>query len=62
MATTPSKQDEEAPRAEDEVPATPDEAGPHDVPDDEVIEHTLPKRQDDGRARQAGTSSSRGTS
>ena len=47
MATAPSKQDE-APRGEDEVPATPDEAGPHDVPDDEVIEHTLPKKREDG--------------
>src|SRR5437868_10952119 len=41
IATTPNKQDE-APRAADEVPPTPDEAGPHDVPDDEVIDKTLP--------------------
>jgi hypothetical protein len=51
MATQPS-QKEDAPRGEDQVPPTPDEAGPHDVPDDEVIEHTLPKRGDDSsRAR-----------
>jgi hypothetical protein len=51
MATVPNPQDD-APRGEDQVPPTPDEAGPHDVPDDEVIEHTLPKRGDDtGRPR-----------
>jgi hypothetical protein len=27
---------------DDHVPPTPDEDGPHDVPDDEVIEETLP--------------------
>ena len=31
---------DEAP--EDHVPPTPDEDGPHDVPDDQVIEKTLP--------------------
>jgi hypothetical protein len=45
MATQPSRPNE-APRSEDagreEIPPTPDEATPHDVPDDEVIEHTLP--------------------
>jgi hypothetical protein len=45
MATAPGNQDE-APRSEDDVPPTPDEAGPHDVPDDQVIEHTLPKRRE----------------
>ena len=29
---------------EDHLRATPDEAGPHDVPDDEVIEKTLPSK------------------
>jgi hypothetical protein len=29
--------------AENGFKPTPDEAGPHDVPDDEVIEGTLPK-------------------
>jgi hypothetical protein len=46
MATTPSKQDD-APRAEDDIPKTPDEPGPHDVPDDEVIDKTLPTKRDD---------------
>ena len=32
------------PRADDEVPPIPDEDGPHDVPDDKVIEKTLPER------------------
>jgi hypothetical protein len=45
MATQPSSP-KEAPRSEqpgrEEMPATPDEAGPHDVPDDEVIDRTLP--------------------
>lgn len=44
MATIPGTQ-HEAPRAEDDMPPTPDEAGPHDVPDDEVIDKTLPARQ-----------------
>jgi len=26
----------------DQIPPTPDEDGPHDVPDDKVIEKTLP--------------------
>lgn len=46
MATQPTPQDE-SPRGEDQAPATPDEAGPHDVPDEQVIEHTLPKKRDD---------------
>jgi hypothetical protein len=29
---------------DDQVPPTPDEDGPHDVPDDKVIEKTLPTR------------------
>ena len=51
MATVPSSQNE-APRSEDagrgDVPPAPDEPGPHDVPDDEVIEHTLPARSTQG--------------
>jgi hypothetical protein len=27
---------------DDQVPSTPDEDGPHDVPDEQVIEKTLP--------------------
>lgn len=29
---------------EDRVPPTPDERGPHDVPDDKVIEKTVPTK------------------
>ena len=47
MATAP-KGPNETPRSEetgrDDVAPVPDEAGPHDVPDEEVIEHTLPAR------------------
>ena len=46
MATTPRPQDD-APRSEDPSridTATPDGPGPHDVPDEQVIEQTLPKR------------------
>lgn len=32
------------PVAEDRVRPIPDEDGPHDVPDDKVIEKTLPER------------------
>lgn len=32
------------PAAEDQAPPIPDEDGPHDVPDDMVIEKTLPER------------------
>ncbi|WP_141512250.1 hypothetical protein [Ramlibacter sp. WS9] len=50
MATTHSQQqdsqqqDEEAggDQVEGQPPPTPDEDGPHDVPDDQVIEKTLP--------------------
>ena len=45
MATAPRSPDD-APRADEksrsDVPPAPDEAGPHDVPDEEVIEQTLP--------------------
>ncbi|HEY8049824.1 MAG TPA: hypothetical protein VIE63_11670 [Ramlibacter sp.] len=45
MATAPSRPDD-APRsdegARDPQTSTPDEAGPNDVPDEQVIEHTLP--------------------
>jgi hypothetical protein len=34
--------DDEQSSVEDQLARTPDEAGPHDVPDDEVIEKTLP--------------------
>ena len=51
MATAPSNPNETARAddegARDEVPAVPDEPGPHDVPDEEVIEHTLPARSTD---------------
>lgn len=30
-------------RLDQEVPRTPDEDGPHDVPDETVIEKTMPK-------------------
>jgi hypothetical protein len=46
MATAPSKQDD-APRTEDDIPAAADEPGPHDVPDEEVIDKTLPSKRDD---------------
>ena len=42
MATAPNKPDD-SPRADD-IPPTPDEPGPHDVPDEDVISHTLPKK------------------
>lgn len=51
MATAPKSPDD-APRADEksrsDVPPAPDEAGPHDVPDDEVIEQTLPSGPRDG--------------
>jgi hypothetical protein len=39
--------------AEDQFPPSPDEDGPHDVPDDQVIEKTLPStpRPDSERSR-----------
>jgi len=42
---TPPSQQQESPRSDDLVPPVPDEAGPHDVPDDEVIEQTLPQKR-----------------
>jgi hypothetical protein len=36
-----------------ELPPTPDEGGPHDVPDDEVIEQTLPTASGTGRGGSA---------
>jgi hypothetical protein len=36
-----------------EMPHTPDEGGPHDVPDDEVIEQTLPTASNAGRGGSA---------
>ena len=39
----PSRDDiKDLPRADGQPPVTPDQDGPHDVPDDEVIEKTLP--------------------
>ena len=37
------------PVAEDQAPPIPDEDGPHDVPDDKVIEKTLPERPRDSK-------------
>lgn len=52
MATTP-KRDDDVPRSDDsarsDIPPAPDEDGPHDVPDDEVIEQTLPARKPDSQ-------------
>jgi hypothetical protein len=45
MAATQDPQSDapkEEPRDGQMPPPVPDEAGPHDVPDDEVIEQTLP--------------------
>jgi hypothetical protein len=47
----PPRETRAAPGAEEpinEMPHTPDEAGPHDVPDDEVIEQTLPAASSTG--------------
>lgn len=52
MPTTQKPQSEimdEPPVAEDQMPPTPDEDGPHDVPDDKVIEKTLPERPRGGK-------------
>ncbi|HYF19532.1 MAG TPA: hypothetical protein VEA40_16830 [Ramlibacter sp.] len=35
---------DQQPAQEQQQPAVPDTPGPHDVPDDEVIEKTLPAR------------------
>ncbi len=43
MQTSPLEQQQQAP-AETGQPPVPDGPGPHDVPDDEVIEKTLPSR------------------
>jgi hypothetical protein len=46
----PSGSADDADEGEDLVPPIPDEDGPHDVPDDKVIEKTLPTKPiaDDG--------------
>lgn len=48
--TTPKPQTDatDEPQADGQVPPIPDEDGPHDVPDDKVIEKTLPERPRDG--------------
>ena len=47
MASTPPHQEDD-PKADEivegQAPPSPDEDGPHDVPDDKVIEKTLPTR------------------
>ena len=40
---------------EDQITPTPDEDGPHDVPDDEVIEKTLPSPPVSDRDGGSGT-------
>ena len=42
LSANATESDDES--VEDHLRATPDEAGPHDVPDDEVIERTLPSK------------------
>jgi hypothetical protein len=54
MGATPNRPeaadaDESDDRLDEQPPATPDEDGPHDVPDDAVIEKTLPKPARPGR-------------
>jgi len=52
-AGKPSGSADDAEEGEDLVPPTPDEDGPHDVPDEKVIEKTLPTKpmpDDGGRA------------
>lgn len=44
----PQRDPTDEPRAEDQPPPVPDEDGPHDVPDDKVIEKTLPDRKRGG--------------
>jgi hypothetical protein len=54
--TKPEARDANTTRSVEEVmTATPDEAGPHDVPDEEVIEKTLPAgtAPDPGRKERA---------
>lgn len=51
----PAGSDDESDESLFDVPPTPDEDGPHDVPDDKVIEKTLPTRpgaDEAGRDRQ----------
>lgn len=48
----PQSDTTEEPVADDQMRPTPDEDGPHDVPDDKVIEKTLPERPRDGSRRQ----------
>jgi hypothetical protein len=45
----PQSEPMDEPVAEDLVPPIPDEDGPHDVPDDKVIEKTLPERPQGGK-------------
>ena len=40
----PAREGNARPAAEDIIPPVPDEDGPHDVPDEEVIENTLPTK------------------
>ena len=52
MAATQNPQETDSPEADagridGEFPPMPDEDGPHDVPDDEVIEKTLPASEPD---------------
>jgi hypothetical protein len=50
-ATTPAGPgDDDDPQAAQDRPV-PDEDGPHDVPNDTVIEKTLPSGRDDGSLR-----------
>jgi hypothetical protein len=45
MPTTPNRPQDDASQTQDvdrDAAPVADEPGPHDVPDDEVIEHTLP--------------------
>lgn len=45
MAPTPNRPEaaESEDRLDEQPPPTPDEDGPHDVPDDTVIEKTMPQ-------------------
>jgi len=44
----PQSESMDEPVADDQVPPIPDEDGPHDVPDEKVIEKTLPERPREG--------------
>jgi hypothetical protein len=64
MASTPrDKGASDAEEPVNEFPPTPDEGGPHDVPDDEVIEQTLPaastKQEEKSGTRQPPAGSDR---